>query len=43
MAILAPGLRSFPAGSYCIFYQPMPDGIEVVRVLHASHDIDSLF
>ena len=40
---LAPGLRSFPAGSYVIFYQPLADGIEVVRVLHASRDIDSLF
>ena len=40
---LAPGLRSFPAESYFIFYQPIPDGIEVVRVLHASRDIDSLF
>jgi len=40
---LAPGLRSFPAGSYFIFYQPITDGIEVVRVLHASRDIDSLF
>jgi len=40
---LAPGLRSFPAGSYFIFYQPIADGIEVVRVLHASRDIDSLF
>ena len=40
---LAPGLRSFPEGSYFIFYQPIPDGIEVVRVLHTSRDIDSLF
>ena len=33
---LAPGLRSFPVGSYVIFYHPLPDheGIEVVRVLH---------
>jgi toxin ParE1/3/4 len=40
---LAPGLRSFPAGSYIIFYQLITDGIEVVRMLHASRDIDSLF
>jgi toxin ParE1/3/4 len=40
---LAPGLRSFPAGSYLIFYQEIHDGIEVVRVFHASRDIDSLF
>ena len=40
---LVPGLRSFPAGSYHIFYQLIPDGIEVVRVLHASRDIEHLF
>jgi toxin ParE1/3/4 len=40
---LASGLRSFPAESYIIFYQPITDGIEVVRVLRASRDIDSLF
>lgn len=40
---LAPGLRSFPAESYAIFYQPITDGIAVVRVLHASRDIDRLF
>lgn len=40
---LAAGLRSFPAGSYIIFYQLITDGIEIVRVLHSSRDIDSLF
>ncbi len=37
---LLPGLCSFPVGRYIIFYFIMPDGIEVVRVLHASRDID---
>lgn len=40
---LAPTLRSFPTGRYLIFYRPIPDGIEIVRVLHAAQDIDSLF
>ena len=40
---LAPGLRSFPAGNYIIFYQPVEGGIDVVRVLHAARDIPSLF
>ena len=40
---LAPGLRSFPMGNYLIFYQPIEDGIEIVRVLNASRDISSLF
>jgi toxin ParE1/3/4 len=35
-----PDLYSFPVGHYIIFYLIIPDGIEVVRVLHASRDID---
>jgi len=37
---LLPGLYSFPVGRYLIFYLITPDGIEIVRVLHASRDID---
>ena len=37
---LLPDLYSFPVGRYIIFYLIIPDGIEVVRVLHASRDID---
>ena len=37
---LLPGLCSFPVGRYIIFYLVVTDGIEVVRVLHASRDID---
>ena len=33
---LLPGIRSFPVGHYVIFYQPIEDGIEVVRVLHGD-------
>lgn len=40
---LGSALRSFVVGSYLIFYQPEEDGIEVVRVLHGSRDIDSIF
>jgi len=41
---LGPHLRSFPGGSYLIFYRPLEDGIEVVRVLHGSMDLaPSLF
>ena len=32
-------LRSFPVGSYLIFYRPTPDGVEVVRVMHGRQDI----
>ncbi len=38
-----PGLRSFPVGRYVIFYQPLQDGIDVVRVLHGARDLESLF
>ena len=40
---LVPGLRSFPIGRYVIFYEPLPDGIAVVRVLHSARDIDAQF
>jgi toxin ParE1/3/4 len=34
-------LRSFPAGSYVIFYIALTDGIEVVRVMNGRQDIDA--
>ena len=41
---LFPKLRSFPVDSYVIFYQPIENGIEVLRILHGSRDIyESLF
>lgn len=40
---LAAGLLSFPAGNYLIFYRIAEhDRVEVVRVLHAARDVDSL-
>jgi toxin ParE1/3/4 len=38
---LASKLRSFPIESYIIFYIPVNDGIEVVRVMHGRQDIDA--
>jgi toxin ParE1/3/4 len=32
-------LRSFPVGSYLIFYVALADGIEVVRVMNGRQDI----
>lgn len=40
---LAASLRSFPFGRYVIFYEPIEDGIDVVRVLHSARDIDAVF
>ena len=38
---LASKLRSFPVGSYVVFYVPVSDGIEVVRVMSGRRDIDA--
>lgn len=40
---LALDLRSFPFGRYVIFYVPVHDGIDVVRVLHSARDVDAAF
>ena len=40
---LLPGVLSFPFGRYIIFYLIISGGIEIVRVLHASRDIDEQF
>jgi toxin ParE1/3/4 len=40
---LAPGLRSLAVGNYVIFYRPISDGIQIIRVLHGARDIPSLF
>ena len=29
--------------NYLIFYRPLADGIEVLRVLHGARDIDAIF
>jgi toxin ParE1/3/4 len=36
-------LRSIPFKNYVIFYLPLKDGIEVLRVLHGSRDIKQVF
>ncbi len=40
---LAPGLRSLPFGRYVVFFMPLPDGLDVVRVLHSARDVDDAF
>lgn len=42
-AELLPSLRSFPAGSYTIFYFPQGDGVEIVRVIHGARDVTTMF
>jgi len=36
-------LRSFPVSRYVIFYIPIKDGIQIVRVLHGARDLPPLF
>jgi toxin ParE1/3/4 len=40
---LSLGMRSLPFGRYVVFFEPRPDGIDVVRVLHGSRDLDEQF
>ena len=40
---LSKDLRSMPFGRYVIFYLPLTDGIDVVRVLHSARDVDAVF
>ncbi|HWS65126.1 MAG TPA: type II toxin-antitoxin system RelE/ParE family toxin [Steroidobacteraceae bacterium] len=39
---LASELRSFPVRRYVVFYRPLVDGIEVVRVLHGARDVTEI-
>jgi toxin ParE1/3/4 len=36
---LSPGLRSFPAYPYLLFYRPVVGGVEIIRVLHGRRNI----
>lgn len=39
---LRPNTRSFPVGHYVVFFEAVPDGIEVLRILHGARDIRDL-
>jgi toxin ParE1/3/4 len=40
---LSPGLRSFPVGSYVIFYIQDSGSLLIVRVLHGARDVELQF
>jgi toxin ParE1/3/4 len=40
---LLEGLRSFPVKPYLIFYILIPDGIEILRVIHQARDVEDYF
>jgi toxin ParE1/3/4 len=42
-ADLRPGVRSFPAGNYVIFYRIEQSGVYILRVLHGSRDTKAFF
>ena len=35
------GLHSFPVRNYLVFYFPLSDDVEVVRIMHGRQDIDA--
>lgn len=37
------GVRSFATERYVIFYRPIDQGIEIVRVLYGTRDIEKIF
>ena len=40
---LYPDLRSFVVGKYVVFYLPLTNGIDVLRVLHGARDVEAVF
>lgn len=36
-------IHQFPFGNYLIFYFPLKNGIEIIRVLHGARDLPDLF
>ena len=34
------GYRKFKSGSHFLFYRPINDGVEIVRILHSSMDFN---
>jgi toxin ParE1/3/4 len=42
----AAGIRSWPLSgfpNYLIFYRPIEDGVEILRLLHGARDIEAIF
>lgn len=40
---IAPGIFSWPVGSYVVFYRPDPQPVVIARVLHGSRDLAVAF
>ena len=39
---LGPGLRCFVVSPYVVYYRPVEDTIEVLRILHGARDIRNI-
>jgi toxin ParE1/3/4 len=39
----APNLRHFSVWNYTIFYRPIEDGVELIRIIHGARNIPKLF
>jgi len=37
------GLRRFPVGNYVLYYDPLPSGIRLQRVVHAARSVQNVF
>lgn len=40
---LARNVRSFPINDYLIFYRPIEEGVEILRVVSGYQDLEGLF
>ena len=40
---IAPELCYFTVGKYLILYRTVPDGVQIVRVIHGARDLPHLF
>lgn len=40
---LATNVRSFPVNDYLIFYRPIEEGVEILRVVSGYQDLEGLF
>lgn len=40
---LGPGFRTLVIGKYLVIYRPVPEGVEIIRVVHGVRDLRRLF
>lgn len=40
---LQPDLRCVTVGSYVIFFEPLSDGVRILRVIHGARDVGAVY